>query len=114
LCQNCANLVDNDERRCTADVFRAWKLSAERRAADRIEKNVLNLSRRARGSRTTPERIAGAVADIKSRKIDAFHVLATLRHSHDLAIVVFRHYVQDYVADQLDETVTRRAGDDDD
>ncbi len=105
LCQNCAKLVDNDQQRFTADLLRAWKLAAERRAADRIGKTG-EVSEEGRNARARfRNALAGAVADIKSDKVDPFHVLSTSRRAHDQAIVEFRDYVHDDLLDQFDETV---------
>jgi len=38
LCQSCAKLVDNDERRYTPAFLRDWKRQAEQRAADDLER----------------------------------------------------------------------------
>ena len=39
LCQNCAKLVDSDEKRYHVDLLRAWKLVAESKVAHSIQSN---------------------------------------------------------------------------
>ncbi len=40
LCQNCAKLIDNDERRYTVEVVYRWKMEAEARANQEMERRV--------------------------------------------------------------------------